>query len=191
MYWSLHSPPFPLLRKIFGTARSSQGRAVGARRSEPLTARTVPESWAGRERGRGSQGVSPWRGSGAAPRAPYRALFARQQETCPLPSVLLRRPTGGARSPAFVAASLLRPGFHPHSCRPVPRPGARWGSLLKAGCCHLSVELGLPVFPERSLYRDLAVTRTRSSATTVPVHLVLRPRRPPSASSSRARRPGR
>src|SRR5215471_9425845 len=36
-------------------------------------------TWSGRERRRGSQGASPWRGSGAAPRAPYRAFFARHQ----------------------------------------------------------------------------------------------------------------
>jgi len=68
---------FPLSQSIFGTARSGQGRAVYARRSEPLTARTVLEHQAEGKAGRGSQGVSPWRGSGAAPRAPYRARFLR------------------------------------------------------------------------------------------------------------------
>jgi len=132
LFWPLHGPPFPHLRRLFGTARSSQGRAGFARRSEPLTARTVPESGAGGKGGRGSQGVSPWRGSGAAPRAPYRAPFARHPGTPPPPSAFLRRPTGGARSPACVAA-FLRPGFHPHSDRPVPRPGARWGSSEGGG----------------------------------------------------------
>ena len=43
--------PFPFSKVIFGTARSGQGRADFARRSEPLTARTVLEH--GRE-GKGS-----------------------------------------------------------------------------------------------------------------------------------------
>ena len=47
----LHLLPFPSDGKIFGTARSGQGRAGFARRSEPLTARTVLEH--GRE-GKGS-----------------------------------------------------------------------------------------------------------------------------------------
>ena len=68
---------FPLSQSVFGTARSRQGRAGFARRSEPLTARTVLEHRAEGKAGRGSQGVSPWRGSGAAPRAPYRARFLR------------------------------------------------------------------------------------------------------------------
>ena len=68
---------FPLSQSIFGTARSRQGRAVCARRSEPLTARTVLEHEAEGKAGRGFQGVSPWRGSGAAPRAPCRARFLR------------------------------------------------------------------------------------------------------------------
>ena len=74
---------FPLSQSIFGTARSGQGRAVCARRSEPLTARTVLEHGAEGKAGRGSQGVSPWRGSGAAPRAPYRARFLRAASSNP------------------------------------------------------------------------------------------------------------
>ena len=35
--------PFPYVRDVFGTARSGQGRAVSARRSAPLSARTVRE----------------------------------------------------------------------------------------------------------------------------------------------------
>ena len=41
------SRSFPPLRKRWGTARSGQGRAVVERRSEPLTARTVPDDWRG------------------------------------------------------------------------------------------------------------------------------------------------
>src|SRR3982751_2801169 len=40
---SLRLPPFLCHRNIFGTTRSGQGRAGFARRSAPLTARTVPE----------------------------------------------------------------------------------------------------------------------------------------------------
>src|SRR5712664_1755746 len=43
----LHLPPFPHLSTRFGTARRRQGRAMWARRSEPLTARTVLESETG------------------------------------------------------------------------------------------------------------------------------------------------
>ena len=39
----LQQPPFPYISAVFGTARSCQGRAGFARRSEPLTARTVLE----------------------------------------------------------------------------------------------------------------------------------------------------
>jgi len=45
--------PFPHIREVFRTARSCQGRAVCARRSEPLTARTVLEH---RVRGKGRGG---------------------------------------------------------------------------------------------------------------------------------------
>ena len=51
--------------KVFGTARSGQGRAVLARRSEPLTARTVPERGAGGKGGRVA-GAKPPRGAGRA-----------------------------------------------------------------------------------------------------------------------------
>jgi len=45
------NPPFPLIRNGFcRTARSGQGRAVSARRSEPLTARTVLRRFTKRER---------------------------------------------------------------------------------------------------------------------------------------------
>src|SRR6266542_2459987 len=61
--WQL--PPFPSLSALFRTARSGQGRAVFARRSEPLTARTVLKD--GDEgKGGGVAGVSP-AGFGAAP----------------------------------------------------------------------------------------------------------------------------
>lgn len=63
-----HQRPFPCIREVFGTARSRQGRAVFARRSEPLTARTVPEGGAeGKGRGglRGRQ--SPGGGPGQRP----------------------------------------------------------------------------------------------------------------------------
>lgn len=90
LFLPLHLPPFPCLSELFGTARSGQGRALFARRrrifsgfekilrSEPLTARTVPEPGAEGKGGRGvSGGCPPWRGSGAAPRAPYRARLVR------------------------------------------------------------------------------------------------------------------
>ena len=61
----LQLPPFPSLRALLRTARSGQGRAGFARRSEPLTARTVLED--GTEgKGGGVAGVSP-AGFGAAP----------------------------------------------------------------------------------------------------------------------------
>ena len=45
------SPPFPHIKEgFFRTARSGQGRAVSARRSEPLTARTVLRRFTTRER---------------------------------------------------------------------------------------------------------------------------------------------
>src|SRR5882762_5935938 len=59
----LQLPPFPSLSALFRTARSGQGRAGFARRSEPLTARTVLED---RDEGKGGwvagrvAGVSPW-----------------------------------------------------------------------------------------------------------------------------------
>jgi hypothetical protein len=48
----LQLPPFPSLSALFGTARSGQGRAGFARRSEPLTARTVLED--------GGEGKGGW-----------------------------------------------------------------------------------------------------------------------------------
>src|SRR6202040_2192208 len=53
---------FPLSEEIFGTARSGQGRAGFALRSEPLTARTVLEHGAEGKAGRGSQGGVPLAG---------------------------------------------------------------------------------------------------------------------------------
>src|SRR5216684_9325308 len=54
----LQLPPFPSLSAVFRTARSGQGRAGFARRSEPLTARTVLED--GIEgKGGGSLGYPP------------------------------------------------------------------------------------------------------------------------------------
>src|SRR6266568_1961897 len=47
VFLPLHLPPFPHLSTRFGTARRRQGRAMWARRSEPLTARTVLESETG------------------------------------------------------------------------------------------------------------------------------------------------
>src|ERR1700688_228430 len=45
------NPPFPHIKEgFFRTARSGQGRAVSARRSEPLTARTVLRRSTKRER---------------------------------------------------------------------------------------------------------------------------------------------
>jgi len=60
---ALHWPPFPPVSELFGTARSSQGRAGCARRSEPLTARTVAECGAGGKGGRGLRGCPPGQGS--------------------------------------------------------------------------------------------------------------------------------
>src|SRR5216684_5917271 len=61
----LQLPPFPSLSALFRTARSGQGRAGFARRSEPLTARTVLKD--GDEgKGGGVAGVSP-AGFGAEP----------------------------------------------------------------------------------------------------------------------------
>ena len=57
---------FPYLSELFGTARSRQGRAGFARRSEPLTARTVPESGVQGKGGRGLRGA-PGGDPGAAP----------------------------------------------------------------------------------------------------------------------------
>jgi len=53
--------PFPHIREVFRTARSCQGRALGARRSEPLTARTVLEHGV---RGKGRGGLRGWEPSG-------------------------------------------------------------------------------------------------------------------------------
>ena len=99
---------FPLSESIFGTARSRPGRAGCARRrkifsgvekifrSAPWTVRTVLEDGAEGKAGRRFQGVSPWRGSGAAPRAPYRARFWRAAlRISPAPSG--RSPTSGRR----------------------------------------------------------------------------------------------
>src|ERR1019366_4138000 len=61
----LQLPPFPSLSGLFRTARSGQGRAGFARRSEPLTARTVLED-GDDGKGGGGAGVSP-AGFGAAP----------------------------------------------------------------------------------------------------------------------------
>src|SRR5712692_10335333 len=59
--------PFPCLREAFGTARSGQGRAASARRSEPLTARTVLEDRAeGKGRG-GLRGFPPGGAPGQRP----------------------------------------------------------------------------------------------------------------------------
>ena len=51
--------PFPLMRKgFFRTARSGQGRAASARRSEPLTARTVLRRFTKRERRGAARSIS-------------------------------------------------------------------------------------------------------------------------------------
>ena len=52
-YWpGFANFPFPSSENDFGTARSCQGRAVVARRSEPLTASTVLDN------GRGGKGAA-------------------------------------------------------------------------------------------------------------------------------------
>src|SRR5215471_1141960 len=58
---------FPLSQSIFGTARSGQGRAVCARRSEPLTARTVLEHKAEGKGGGGLRGHPPGGDPGQRP----------------------------------------------------------------------------------------------------------------------------
>jgi len=129
-------PPFPHLRKVFGTARSRQGRAVLARRSGPLTARTVPEGRTGGKGGRGSQGVSPWRGSGAAPRAPHRArrLRAASRKHPILAHVSFRRTALASvcritnSSPAPLS---VPPCFHSHS------RGIRREKLVRRVRCQL------------------------------------------------------
>ena len=90
------SAPFPSCEgRGFGTARSRQGRAVCARRSEPLTARTVPEGCAGGKGGRGSQGVSPLAGvRGSAPRTLPRVLLARGIKQLPLALMSTAIPNG-------------------------------------------------------------------------------------------------
>jgi len=50
----LQLPPFPSLRRVFGTARSGPGRAGFARRSGPWTARTVLKD--------GDEGKGGWSG---------------------------------------------------------------------------------------------------------------------------------
>ena len=51
----MHFPPFSRHWQVFGTARTGQARAVCARRSEPLTSRTVLEHGAeGKGGGSGS-----------------------------------------------------------------------------------------------------------------------------------------
>src|SRR5712692_11795537 len=92
----LQLPPFPSLSALFGTARSGQGRAGFARRSEPLTARTVLED--GDEgKGGGVAGVSP-AGFGAEPQ-----FYASR----------IRSPTKQPEIPAkptFIADSCGQPG---------------------------------------------------------------------------------
>ena len=75
--------PFPFSQ---GTLRNGpeQSRARGFCAAErTLDGEDRSGTWSGRERGRGFQGVSPWRGSGAAPRAPYRARFLRAASSNP------------------------------------------------------------------------------------------------------------
>src|SRR6266404_1288832 len=58
--FGLSVPPFPSYEiGCFRTARSGQGRAEFARRSEPLTARTVLEESRRRERGSGLPTTNP------------------------------------------------------------------------------------------------------------------------------------
>ena len=92
----LQLPPFPSLSALFRTARSGQGRAGFARRSEPLTARTVLED--GDEgKGGGVAGVSP-AGFGAAPQ-----FYARERICSPT-----RKPEIPAK-PTFIADSCAQP----------------------------------------------------------------------------------
>ena len=56
--WALAVAPFPLSHWLFRTASSDQGRADFARRSEPLTARTILEDGV-EGKGAGSQGYPP------------------------------------------------------------------------------------------------------------------------------------
>src|SRR5258706_6522236 len=92
----LQLSPFPSLSGLFRTARSGQGRAGFARRSEPLTARTVLEDGA-EGKGGGVAGVSP-AGFGAAPQ-----FYARERtrSTTKKPEL----PT----KPTFIADSCAQP----------------------------------------------------------------------------------
>ena len=62
--------------EVFGTARSGQGRAVFARRSEPLTARTVPEGRAG---GKGGERAGTGLGSDESARRAHGVLAGREE----------------------------------------------------------------------------------------------------------------
>ena len=133
---------FPLSQSFFGTARSRQGRALCARRSAPLTARTVLEHRPEGKAGGGPGGV-PLAGCGAAPRVPCRAVCARHQAYRP-DSVLTRR--GGALRYRVLAArkdigppstALNEPCFYSHSNeRYCARCSMCFSSLW---CCYLSL----------------------------------------------------
>lgn len=78
---TLHLPPFPCPSELFGTARSSQGRTVCVRRSEPLTARTVLEDREEGKGGGGLRGCPPGGGPGQRPEhLTARVVGARHQE---------------------------------------------------------------------------------------------------------------
>src|ERR1019366_6751638 len=113
----LQLPPFPSLSALFRTARSGQGRAGFARRSEPLTARTVLEDGGekkvGGGGGGGGDGGPPPGGVGAPPQ-----FYARERICSPT-----RKPEIPAK-PTFIADSCAQPFF-------VSRPNrCRYGELL-------------------------------------------------------------
>jgi hypothetical protein len=166
---SLHLPPFPRISCLFGTARSCQGSV--SERSEPLTARTVPKSLSARERGRGSQGASPGRGSGAAPRAPYRARRLRAASKTAFlgsPALLSSSPCrsrSGSKPFRSSLPYLLVPGSSPPAATlpyalSLDPSWARCqlGSFFQAGCCPLSSDLPFPA-PRRK-YRSAATTQS-------------------------------
>src|SRR5271157_920108 len=100
--------PFPLSWEAhLNGPEQSRARGLGAA-ERTLDGEDRSGTWSGRERGRGSQGVSPWRGSGAAPRAPYcarrlRAVSRNQlaAQACLAQSVPQSR--GGAGASTFTA----------------------------------------------------------------------------------------
>ena len=107
----MHVPPFPSLRKVFGTARSGQGRAGFARLCVPLTDSLRSAIWSSRERGRGLRGLP----LAVFEAEPHARLQRAASPASPLSLSLSNRILLWMIPLLVDFLRALSPCFHPHS----------------------------------------------------------------------------